>query len=71
MDMNTKKRRQNNMAEDKKIEQAYVGKEFKLLKLDGTGEIAEDNNDAVQIPNVMFVEKVRANGASESMKFGE
>ena len=59
------------MAEDEKIEQAYVGKEFKLLKLDGTGEIAEDNNDAVQIPNVMFVEKVRANGASETMKFGE
>ena len=59
------------MVEDKKIEQAYVGKEFKLLKLDGTGEIAEDNNDAVQIPNVEFIKKVRANGASESVKFGE
>ena len=56
---------------DKMGQQEYVGKSFKLLKLDGTGEIAPDNNDAVQIPNVERVKKVRANGASESVKYGE
>ena len=55
---------------DKMGQQEYVGKSFKLLKLDGTGEIAPDNNDAVQIPNVEWVKKVRANGASESVKHG-
>ena len=37
---------------DKMGQQEYVGKSFKLLKLDGTGEIAPDNNDAAVLDQI-------------------
>ena len=50
---------------------AWVGLSIFLVAMAFREPSIVDDNDAVQIPNVVFVEKVRANGASETMKFGE
>ncbi len=53
------------------VEGVYKGKEFKLRTLAGTGEVATDNNDDVNTPNVNFIKKVRTTDADASVEFGE